>query len=130
MKGQNHSNSFGQHSGNSNSKQNSKCDLLEIAGRSVGIANEEQEAEKAESGGEEQGATETSVTGLDHRSVLVFHKEFENNSCENSEVQGCASQRLLQGVFINQKSYRFLEGVVLLNVGILMIWTLHTLFRI
>jgi hypothetical protein len=61
---------------------------------------------------------------------MVFHEDPENSSCEYREDQSHAGQSQTQGIFITQKGHRFLEAVVLVLVGILMICTLHTLIHV
>jgi hypothetical protein len=94
------------------------------------MANEEQGTEKTEGEGDEQDVGESPVIGLDNGSVSVFYKDPKNSSCEYREDQSHAGQSQTQGIFITQKGHRFLEAVVLVLVGILMICTLHTLIHV
>ncbi|KAM5262778.1 uncharacterized protein ACOB6Z_006980 [Ctenodactylus gundi] len=83
LEGQNHSESFGQHSGNGHREAHPKCGLLQDAGGRVGTANEEQGAEETEGEGAEQGVTQAQVIGLDDGGVSVLHKESKDGSCED-----------------------------------------------
>jgi uncharacterized membrane protein YiaA len=67
---------------------------------------------------------------LDNGSVFVLHKDPKNSSCKYREDHSHAGQSQTQGIFITQKGQSFLEAVVLLMVGILMIWTLHILIHV
>lgn len=83
---QNDSGCFGQHSGNSHSEHNSKCDLLKDAGSWVWMANEEQGAEETEDECDEQDVGESTVIGLNYGSSVMFHKDSKNHNCECSEA--------------------------------------------
>ena len=78
--GQNHSNSFGQDSGNSHSEHHSKCGLLQDASGCVGVANEEKRAEKTAFKGDEQDVAESPVICLHDGSVLLLQKDPKNES--------------------------------------------------
>jgi hypothetical protein len=94
------------------------------------MANEEQGTEKTEGEGDEQDVGKSPVIGFDNGSASVLHEDPKNSSCEYREYHSHAGQSQTQGIFITQKDHRFLEAVVLLSVGILMICTLHTLIHI
>lgn len=85
------------------------------------MSNEEQRAEKTKFEGEEQDETENSVIGFHNGSVLVLHKDHQNNNCESIEAQGHEAQCNPYGIFISQKCHDIGEAVSSLHVGILMI---------
>lgn len=96
----------------------------------VGTAREEQGAEEAQEGRDEQDIAEGPVIGLDYGCVSVLHKEPQNHSCEDRQAQSPTSQGPPQRILKSQEGRDFGEAATSLTVWILELGTGYTALRL